>query len=313
MNVVCVTGGTGFLGRHLIDRLRLRRDTEIRVLTRDSNRLPFRDRVVAVRGDIRDPNALAELMSSGGDVVHLVYSSSISPRENVGAAGLLAGAACSSRVRRFIHVSTAVVVGRTDDEIITEHSQCRPANEYERTKLEIEDQVQEHLARRIDYAVLRPTAVFGAGGENLVSLALELTQRRRVRLRLRAMLMGTRRMNLVYVENVVEAICHLLDLRAPLGGERFIVSDDDASDNDFRSVVSHLASELDVRPPRFAPDVSWLLPVALRMRRRPLANPRTQFSSHKLRATGYVAPVTFREGIHRFAQWFRERKIGQGH
>jgi UDP-glucose 4-epimerase len=69
---VLVTGGAGFLGHHLVAAL-LRRGREVTVLddlsTGRAERLPVAVRFV--RGDVRDPAAVAEALEDATEVVHL--------------------------------------------------------------------------------------------------------------------------------------------------------------------------------------------------------------------------------------------------
>jgi len=305
MKVICVTGATGFVGQHVLASLRCSGAFEIRVLTRKRDRFSNTDGVVPIVGDLSDRDSVSRFLTGGASVIHLAYSPASSMADNLAQTRQLTAVAAEKRVRRFLHVSTAVVVGRCQNKVVDEDTACRPSNEYERTKLAMEQVVEEELSARVDFAILRPTAVFGPGGQNLVRLADSLSRGQSMRLAVRAMLMGSRRMNLLYVENLAAAIGHLLDLPTPLRGTRFLVCDDNAPANEFRAVTEMLATELGVRAPAVPLDLSAVLPIVLRLMGRALANPRTLFRSDRLRATGYAAPVTLAEGIRRFARWYQ--------
>lgn len=71
MTEILVTGATGFLGRHVVAGLLDAGRTPVRVLCRGTQPWAGDPRVEAVRGDIRDPDAVLEAMAGTRVVVHL--------------------------------------------------------------------------------------------------------------------------------------------------------------------------------------------------------------------------------------------------
>ena len=71
--LVAVTGATGFVGSRVVERL-LRRDHEVRILTRNPERAGWlRDRgVEVVAGGVESQSPLRALVAGAGAVVHLV-------------------------------------------------------------------------------------------------------------------------------------------------------------------------------------------------------------------------------------------------
>ncbi|MBX7489567.1 NmrA family NAD(P)-binding protein [Qipengyuania sp. GH25] len=59
---ILVTGATGRVGRHVVDQL-VKRDAPARVLSRDSSKADFPDRVEVAQGDLLDLDALRSAMS----------------------------------------------------------------------------------------------------------------------------------------------------------------------------------------------------------------------------------------------------------
>lgn len=221
--------------------------------------------------------------------------------DNVTAARNTAEVAVERGASKLIHVSTAVVVGRSRAVSIDESTPCSPVTVYQQEKLMIEEVLQESLKGRVPLTILRPTAVFGAGGRNLLTLASHLSSGSRAGIALRMMIMGRREMNLVAVENVVEAVVR--SMSASSEGP-FIVSDDHAA-NDYGHVARLLMEGLNMNPPRPAVDLSVILPPLLRMARRELSNPYTRFSAARIRATGYQPVVDFDSAVRQFGSWYR--------
>lgn len=78
MKVILVTGGSGFLGRHLIRRLLDKYpDIEVRAISRSENAIQRlligcnSDRLIPIVGDIRDVNSLRDAIRDTDMVVHL--------------------------------------------------------------------------------------------------------------------------------------------------------------------------------------------------------------------------------------------------
>lgn len=206
-------------------------------------------------------------------------------------------------VARLVHVSTAVVVGLTTEKWVTETTPCRPANEYQWTKLEIEAQLASLTEGRVPLVVLRPTAIFGWGGANLRKLIHDLQGGSTVRNYLRSSVYGRRAMNLVPVETVAAAI--EFALRSPTVQEGlYLVAEDEAPENSFRELERLLRAELGIPDYRVLPPSLplWCLEALLKITGRLVLRPTTRFSSSRLRAAGFVPPLSLTEALERYAR-----------
>ncbi len=171
---VLVTGGTGFLGSHLIDRLLETPDTEVHALVRN----PERARRLEGRGDIRFLQGslldLPPLPAGLGLVYHLAgltkatKSSDYYTVNRDGTASLFRALARGDASPRVVHVSSMAAAGpslagrpgREDDP-------PRPVSPYGRSKLLAE---AEALAwkGRFPLVILRLAAVYGPGDEDFL-------------------------------------------------------------------------------------------------------------------------------------------------
>ncbi|MEO7691091.1 MAG: NAD(P)H-binding protein [Sphingomonas sp.] len=149
MSLLAVTGGTGFVGRTLIE-LAVREGHEVRALTRRPQ--PDMPRVTWVSGALDTPIALNSLIRGADAVIHVAGVVNAPDRAGFGE-GNIAGteavvdAAKGTGVRRFIHVSslTAREPGLSD---------------YGWSKACAEQVVQ---ASNLDWTIVRPTAIYGPG------------------------------------------------------------------------------------------------------------------------------------------------------
>ena len=242
MRVISITGASGFIGQHLLADLENRADRQIRVLVH-KNRKPFSKGIgnqVLIEGDVAKLETLEGFLEPGGILVNLAYSNVSSKSENMAIVDSLVEAGMKAGIKRLVHCSTAVVAGRIPDTTVNEAASCRPVTEYELTKLAIEKALHEKSAGKFELAILRPTAVFGPGGRNLLKLARDLTVGNRTVNYLKSCFQGRRKMNLVCVENVIAALVFLINPDKPLHQEIFIVSDDESPINNYRDIEMRL-------------------------------------------------------------------------
>lgn len=311
MHTVAVTGASGYIGRHLVAQLRQQGNLRIKILTRQKDQsLPasqLGSRVEIVQGNLFIPDSLKNFLEPGCTVVHLAYLQGGEKRENLAATVNLIEACRKAEIKRLIHCSTAAVVGRVADNMITEETVCRPLSEYGITKLEIENTVVASGNGNFDIGILRPTSVFGPEGGSLKKLIGNLTARKTLRNYLKSCLFNKRRMNLVHVVNVVAAIIFMIEYEKNLDGGIFIVSEDDNSKNNFGDVEHFLMKHLGLKgypvPP--FPIPLELLSFLLSMLGRNNVNPLCNYDPHKLLDLGFRRPVEFEAGLRNYSNWYR--------
>ena len=177
---VLVTGAGGFIGSHLVERL-AGEGAAVTAFIRYTSRgdegwlaaLPesVRSRVRVVRGDLRDPSAVAQAMAGSDTVFHLgalvgIPYSYVNPREVVdvnvlGTLNLLE-AARTTKPRRVVHTSTSEVYGTAQTVPIAETHPLQAQSPYSATKIAA-DKIAESYYRAFDVpvTVLRPFNTYG--------------------------------------------------------------------------------------------------------------------------------------------------------
>jgi nucleoside-diphosphate-sugar epimerase len=305
MKEIAVTGAGGFVGHHLLMLLAARTDFRVRALVHGHHD-PINGSTLKIAGDLMRPETLNDFLVPGCTVVNLVHLEGKSKEENLRAAANLAAACARTGISRFIHLSTAVVAGRVPDRVISEHTVCKPQSRYEITKLAVENFLMQEYRHLFEVVILRPTAVFGPGGENLIKLADGLTWGNRIANYLKSCLFNDRRMNLVSIANVVHAITFLVETAGTVGGESFIVSDDEEPMNNYRGVECFLMERFSIPdyplPRVFIP--SSVLSFLLRLMGRSNLNPGAVYAGGKLAAIGFRKPASFQAELKRFASWY---------
>ena len=311
MHTVAITGASGYIGRHLVAQLNQLADVRVKVLTRKKPRpegaIYFGKSVEVVEGDLHVPSSLSGFLEPGCTVVHLAYLQGGGQTENLRATATLMEACQVAKIHRLIHCSTAAVVGRVNDDTVNELTSCHPVSEYGITKLKIEDAVLKASKSGFDSVILRPTSVFGAEGGSLKKLVADLIASKNIRNYLKSCLFGKRRMNLVHVDNVVAAIIFTIHQERNFNGDKFIVSEDDNSRNNFADVELFLMRQLGVTkylvPPILLP-LTWLS-FLLKLLGRNNINPRCNYDPTKLLALGFERPVKFEAGLKHYSDWYR--------
>ncbi len=220
-----ITGGTSFIGRHLVRRL-LEEKWPITLLVRNSSELPeeWRGRMEIVEGDIRKKDSLSKLPFEGRIVFHLAGETgekSLFFEVNVVGTENLIGLAAPAQVKHFIYLSSVGVIGYPSQERIDETTSCHPLNEYERSKRAGEKVLMKYCERdRIPLTLLRPSTVFGEESRNQSFLGwMRSIKNRSFRL------IGSRAFaNYIYVGDVVEALL-LISKGNRTSNDVFILSD----------------------------------------------------------------------------------------
>ena len=168
--VIAVIAGTGFIGRHLLERLAADSPERVRVFVHElaPSWLENLTTVEVVRGDLLRPASLGPLLADVTSVINLAgqVSAEIDDYQRVNLCGMvnLAQACLKHRVHRVIHASSALVYGNTLD--ATEESPCRPISPYATMKLAAEEILASLLAPTIELLSLRLSNVYGPRQRN---------------------------------------------------------------------------------------------------------------------------------------------------
>ncbi|GGE39822.1 hypothetical protein GCM10007276_16410 [Agaricicola taiwanensis] len=185
-----------------------------------------RDHVVSHRVDLQSADDLLRALDDATVVIDLLRP--VGDGWRIRAAECLGEVIRRSNVRRVLHASSIDVYGACKTELVDADTPPEPVSDYAREHLAAERLAE---SRSVPSSVLRLGAVFGPGSKNLASLASETAKAPAWRLAARRSLNGTRRLHLVSLETVTEAILTLIGTADT--PPRLVITDDAAPTNNF--------------------------------------------------------------------------------
>lgn len=296
MKTLAITGGTGFVGKRLID-LALARGHRVRALTRRPQ--PDAQGIAWVAGSLDDTGSLAELMEGADAVIHVagVVNAPTLPdflRGNAGGTANVIAAAEKSGPRRFVHVSSL--------------SARKPRlSHYGQSKQLAEAEVR---ASALDWTIVRPPAIYGPGDMEMRDVF------RMARLGL-ALLPPPGRMSIVHVDDLARLLIALVD-RDP---GRVILDPDDGvpggwSHEDFARAVGAAVGRkvLPLALPTRALSIAARMDKLLRGKKAKLTQDRVGYMvhpdwtidpAHRPDKALWSAEIGTPAGLSATAEWYR--------
>ncbi|MEK6940773.1 MAG: NAD(P)-dependent oxidoreductase [Nanoarchaeota archaeon] len=163
--VILVTGGSGFVGSHLLKSL-LKHKKEVRVL--DIRDCANKD-VEFIKGDIRNIETLDKVTKNIDSIFHLA---SLVPQSNVNYSAyvdtIVKGTEntlkiCLAKNIKLVHVSSSGVYGGGRQFPLKEDDPKNPQGAYGITKWQAEIKCQEYVKKGVDVVIVRPMAIIGPG------------------------------------------------------------------------------------------------------------------------------------------------------
>jgi dihydroflavonol-4-reductase len=252
---VFVTGATGFIGGHVVRKLRERGDDVVALVrTPDKARTLEELGCELVAGSLADPGAIRDGMAGSDAVIHgaAIYEVGIPEREhramyeaNVVGTETVLRAALEARVPKVVYVSTVAAFGNTKGEVVDEtyeHPGTSYTSYYEQTKVEAHRLAKRMIAEDGLPAVLvQPGGVYGPDDHS--ALGKQMNQFLAGRLPL--LPFPETGFNMVHVDDVADGV--LLALDKGKVGEAYVLGGQITT---MRDMMDSLAGVAGRKPPK---------------------------------------------------------------
>ena len=263
--MVFVTGGTGFLGAHLLYHL-LKKGKNVKALRRPEskndllerifgfytgNARELIDRIEWIEGDLLDIYSLEEILNEVSTIYHSAAIVSFQPGDkkqmmhtNIKGTANLVNIAIEKKINKFCHVSSIAAIGRADNsKTIDEQTTWRASkrnSSYAVSKYGAEREVWRGIEEGLNAVIINPSIILGPGEINSGSGKLIATI-------LNGLKFYTSGVNgYVDVRDVVRTMIMLAD--SSISGERFVVS---AENILYKDLFEMISGKLGKSPPKY--------------------------------------------------------------
>ena len=322
--VAFVTGGTGFIGSHLVERL-IERGYEVRCLVRTHPRWLDGLPIVRIDGEIQDSPAMRQALT-GLDVAYHVGGITRATdwsdfqKANIDTPLLLLDliSEMSPDIDRVVVTSSLAAVGACGGGIADESSPLRPISEYGRSKALMEEAIRRRSSRdALPITIIRPPAVYGPREADIFTYFQSVS-------RGIAPVVGNGSkpdITLVHVRDLVDGMIAAAESEAAAGETYFIGTDQPHSWNEVKAATTNALGRKAVTVPVPAPLVrpvgavaelagrlTGTYPPLNREKAREIRFACKMCSSTKaLRDFGYSSRVGLTHGVAETIQWYRQQ------
>ena len=308
---VCVTGGEGFIGSHLVERL-VQEGASVKVLAlyNPFGRYGWLDpsvhtEVEVLPGDVRDPERTFQAVDGTEVVFHLaalggIPYSYVAPTSyvqiNVEGTVNVAEAARRAGVRRMVHTSTSETYGTARTVPISEDHPMQPQSPYSASKIGADNMaLSYHHAFDLPLAIIRPFNVYGPRQSTRAVIPTILTQLHKGAKTLELGATSPTR-DFTYVTDTVAGFLAVASCDRAIGNVVNVGSGQEISIGDLvKLLVEVTGSDAEI-----VTDEARLRPEGSEVERLLADNTRAR------EWTGWEPTVSLREGLTRTSEWVRE-------
>lgn len=316
-----VTGGTGFIGSHLVETLLDKNNySEIRCLVRTNDKWLKNKNFTRVKGDLDDLNVLKKAVQDVDVIFHLAgLVKAPTYREfehaNVDATENLLRIAKKSGVEKIVILSSLAAAGPSHNGPVTESDPMNPVSMYGKSKKQMEKIVHELNDDTMSVTILRPPAVYGPREDQIFNFFKLMNKRI-------CPIVGDGnhpKISMVYVDDVVQGLLKGARQKAKGVHTYFISGPDIYTWNQIRGTVSKVLGKKTLPVyvnPKLVKKIAGIMektasffgvyPVLNREKANEIVLEWTCSSRKARDELGYEPACTLDEGISRTIHWYQK-------
>ncbi|MCK4286636.1 MAG: NAD-dependent epimerase/dehydratase family protein [Candidatus Lokiarchaeota archaeon] len=247
MKNILVTGGTGFIGTHLVRRLS-NDGHNLKLLVRETSDIsPFEDlkNIEYVIGDVREIDSLYKAVDNVDLIYHLAAYTKMWAKDksvindiNIKGAENIAKVVLDKN-KRLIYISSFITLGGTSEEPVDETFESEEGLllDYAKTKFQAKKIIKKYIQKGLNVIILYPGIVYGPGDFNIFGQTVyDITAGKFLGCPGKGEAIGS----FVYVNDVIEGFISVIE-RSDLKGNEFILGGINIKFVDWLNLISEIA------------------------------------------------------------------------
>jgi len=330
--MILVTGGTGFIGAHLLYHL-VNSGKNIRALKRKSSSLDLIQKIFGyytpesdellkkiewIEGDVLDIYSLLDAFEGIEHLYHTAAVVSFHPKDktklvrtNAEGTKNVVNAALDRKVGKLCHVSSIGALGRADGSGLvdeTRHWSSKKSSVYSTSKHEAEREVWRGIAEGLNAVIVNPSIVLGPGNWDAGSPQVFQTMWKG----LKFYTGGTN--GFVDVNDVAKAMILLME--SCISGERFILNAENIA---YKQFFEWMATAMHLPAPKYKAGpllsgVGWRAlkvmslftgkPSSITKETAKTANQHYRYANHKIKAATGMAFIPVKKSVEQTVKFF---------
>ena len=318
-----VTGGTGFIGSHLVDSLiEDKKFSKVKCLVRSDAKWLKNKPIEIVSGDLQAVRTIEQALTDVDVIFHIAAIVKAPTQKefdfaNVEATENIIRMAKRTGVNKLVILSSLAAAGPSNSRPVTEKDPMKPISMYGESKRRMEKMIHRRVDGDLSVTILRPPAVYGPREDQIYTL-------------FKMMKFGIApivgdgenpKLSIVYVKDVVQAILKAADEQKPGIKTYFISGDRITNWNEIREIVTTVLGKKNVAihlKPSWVKKIAGAVettasffgtyPVINKEKANEMILEWTCSDQKAQNELGYQPEYTLEEGISRTLRWYKKHQ-----
>lgn len=290
---LCIFGGSGNIGQHLISELINRGYTNINLFLRNKNNIIKNKKINYYYGDFSDISDFDKFIQNNSVVINLIY---INKNDNLDFFNKLIKSTEKKRIKRLIHISSSDIIGRSKMKIIDEQSTCYPYTKYAINKFQIEN-LFLNKCKNNKYIILRCNSVIGGGALGFTKLVKYVTTGGKLKNFILSCLHNKRPLHLIHVFNVISAIIFFVENDSK--NSLYYLSQDEEHQMTYIDLQYEIAKfkKVDLFKKYLVLDMRFILSFLLIIFGKNSLTSKKIIKGNLIKQEGFIYPIKFLDGL----------------